>query len=53
MPSPYLKKQFPHIDGWRETQLVHKKQERIRQGVQIIHSRGNHWIVASTLGSWK
>ena len=40
-----------YIDGWRETLLVHKKQERIKQGVQIIHTRGSHWIVASTLGS--
>ena len=46
-----LKKQFPHIDGWRETLLVHKKQKKIKQGVQIIHTHGNHWIVASTLGS--
>lgn len=27
-----------------------KKQEKIKHGVQIIHCRGNHWIVASTLG---
>ena len=46
-----LKKQFPHIDGWRETLLIHRKQEKIKQGVQIIHTCGNHWIVASTLGS--
>ena len=46
-----LKKQFPHIDEWRETLLVHKKQEKIKQGVQIIHTRGSHWIVASTFGS--
>lgn len=45
-----LKKQFPHIDGWKDTLLVHKKQKKIKQGVQIIHSYGNHWIVASTLG---
>ena len=44
-----LRKQFPHIDGWKETLLLHRKQEKIKQGVQIIHSRGNHWIVASTL----
>ena len=29
---------------------MHKKQKKIKQGVQIIHSYGNHWIVASTLG---
>ena len=25
-----LRKQFPHIDGWRETLMVHKKQEKIK-----------------------
>ena len=44
-----LRKQFPHIDGWKETLLLHRKQEKIKQGVQIIHSCGNHWIMASTL----
>ena len=44
-----LKNQFPHIDGLKDTLLVHKKQEKIKQGVQIIHTRGNHWIVASNL----
>ena len=33
--------------------LLHKKQEKIKQGVQIIHTRGNHRIVASTLESSK
>ena len=37
-----LRKQFPHIDGWKETLLLHRKQEKIKQGVQIIHARGNH-----------
>lgn len=45
-----LKKQFPHIDGWKLTLLAQKEQEKIKHGVQIIHCRGNHWIVASTLG---
>lgn len=44
-----LKKQFPHIDGLKDTLLLHKKQEKMKQGVQIIHARGNHWIVASNL----
>ena len=48
-----LKKQFPHTDGWKETLLLHNKQEKIKQGVQIIHTHGNHWIMASTLGSSK
>lgn len=46
-----LKKQFPHIDGWREMLLVHKKRERIKQGNQIIHTCGSDWIMASTLES--
>ena len=44
-----LKKQFPHIDKWKETLLFHKMQKKIKQGVQIIHTRCNHRIVASTL----
>ena len=44
-----LKKKFPHIDGLKNTLLIQKKQERIKQGVQIIHTQGNHWIVASSL----
>ena len=48
-----LKKQFPHIDGWKETLLLHKMQEKIKQGVQIIHTCGNHWIVAANLESSK
>ena len=48
-----LKKQFPHIDGWKETLLLHKKQEKIKQDMQIIHTCGSHWIVASTFESSK
>ena len=44
-----LKKQLPHTDGWKETLLVHKKQEKIKQGVQIIHTRGDHWIIVLNL----
>lgn len=46
-----LKIQFPHIDGWREMLLIHKNQERIKQGLQIIYTHGNHWIVAFTIES--
>jgi len=45
-----LKKQFPQVNGLKSTLLLHKTQDKIKEGVQIIHSRGNHWIVASTLG---
>ena len=38
-----------HIDGLKDTLLLHKKQEKMKQGKQIIHTRGNHWIVASNL----
>ena len=43
-----LKKQFPHIDGLKNTLLIQKKQE-IKRDVQIVHTQGNHWIVASSL----
>ena len=41
--------QKKHIDGLKDTLLLHKKQEKMKQGKQIIHTRGNHWIVASNL----
>ena len=46
-----LKKQFPHIDGWKETLLLllHKKQN----SVQIIRTCGNCGIMVLTLGSSK
>ena len=44
-----LKKQFPHIDGLKNTLLIQKKQEKIKRGVQIVHTQGNHMIVASSL----
>lgn len=45
-----LKKQFPQVNGLKSTLLLHKTQDKIKEGVQIIHSQGNHWIVASILG---
>ena len=48
-----LRKQFPSIDGLKLTLLRTKQQTKIKHGLQIIHSRGNHWIVASTLGCYK
>ena len=45
-----LKYQFPCLDGLKSSLLQRKQQSKIQHGVQIIHSRGNHWIVASSLG---
>ena len=41
------RKQFPSIDGLKLTLLQTKQQTKIKHGLQIIHSRCNHWIVAS------
>ena len=46
-----LKKQFPDIRGLNNTLLQKKKslkRQTDTQKIQIIHSRGDHWIVAST-----
>ena len=37
-----LRKQFPSIDGLKLTLLQTKQQTKIKHGLQIIHSRGNH-----------
>ena len=46
-----LKKQFPNINGLQNTLLQAKKQVNTGelQRLQVIHSRGNHWIIASTV----
>ena len=47
-----LKKQFPDLLGLQSTLLQSGKQQGMKENhnqVQIIHSRGNHWIVASTI----
>ena len=46
-----LKQQFPSLGGLQSTllQCCKENQKRISRGVQIVHSRGNHWIVASTI----
>lgn len=48
-----LSQQFPHVDGFKNTLLQGKPQLRKIQcgGIQIIHDRGNHWIVASAIGN--
>ena len=46
-----IKKQFPAIDGLQNTLLQGKKlvSTSAQQRLQVIHSRGNHWIIASTV----
>ena len=45
-----LRSQFPGIDGLISTLYQNKvPAKRIERGVQIIHDRGNHWIVASSI----
>ena len=46
-----LKKQFPDVNGLQNTLLQAKKQVDAGglQRLQVIHSRGNHWIIASTV----
>ena len=49
-----LKSRFPKIKGLNSTLLQAKKNLNVcafeDNKVQIIHSRGNHWIVAATVG---
>ena len=46
-----LKLQFPLVDGLRYTTLQYSQSEtQIRHGLQIVHCRGNHWILASNIG---
>lgn len=43
-----LRRQFPQVDGLFYTLLqCQKPKSKIKQGIQIIHDRGNHWVVAS------
>ena len=46
-----LKKQYPAIDGLQNTLLQGKKLVNTsdQQQLQVIHSQGNHWIIASTV----
>ena len=47
-----LKRQFPHISGLQSTLLLTKCQKVTVTAAhaQIIHSHGNHWVVASNIG---
>ena len=43
--------QFPSTEGLQYTILqARKPAKKIKNGLQIIHDRGNHWLVASTIG---
>ena len=48
-----LSKQFPNLCGLHSTLLLPQAKQVVPAGaraLQIIHTRGNHWIVASTIG---
>ena len=45
-----LKRQFPEIEGLNLTLLQSRPQKKVHTGLQIVHSKGNHWITVSTLG---
>ena len=49
-----LKQQFPHLNGLQPTVLQAKKTLGVRKPLpnqlQVIHSRGDHWILASNIG---
>ena len=52
MAQQLLRKQFPRITGLQSTLLQSKIHHAIltsKEHLQIIHSRGNHWIVASRI----
>ena len=43
--------QFPSTEGLQYTILQGRKPvKNIKNGLQIIHDRGNHWLVANTIG---
>ena len=46
-----LKRQFPSLEGLQSTLYQNRahKYSSSRSALQIIHSHGNHWIVATTL----
>lgn len=45
-----LHSQFPQVEGLGHTLLQKRKQpKKIESGLQIIHDRGDHWVVASNV----
>ena len=50
MAQQLLKAQFPNVTGLQSTLLQSKKKYpalKDKHSVQIVHSRGDHWIVAA------
>ena len=48
-----IKRQFPHIEGLQSSLLQSKPGREYEAGtdqLQIVHSRGDHWVLASTVG---
>lgn len=47
-----LKRQFKNLSGFQSTLLLTKLKEPLPAtgAVQVLYSRGNHWIVTSTVG---
>ena len=46
-----LREQFPDIGGFQDPCLAQTEfQPCVQEGVQIHHTRGNHWCVSSSLG---
>ena len=46
-----IRQQFPNIQGLQSTLLQYKGRKIvIKDQVQVIHDRGDHWIVASNVG---
>ena len=46
-----IKAQFPYLRGLQSTLLQSKKSAVIlKEQVQVIHDRGDHWTVASNMG---
>ena len=48
-----IKEQFPHVKGLQSTLLQLKHGLTYEAGtdhLQVIHSRGDHWVLASTVG---
>lgn len=46
-----LKRQFPHLNGLQPTVLQAKKSlGTLPNQLQVIHSCGDHWILASNIG---
>ena len=47
-----LHNQFPLTEELHNTLLQRKKrQQKMKWGIQILHDKGNHWVVASTIDS--